>query len=56
MAVLTTRSDFRAQEEKIYHASIFSPSISHEVMKPDAIILVLLIFSFIFLKPIYGLP
>ena len=33
-------SDFGAQENKIYIASTFSPSIFHEVMGPDTMILV----------------
>ena len=39
MAV-TIHSDFGAQENKVFHYFHFSPSICHEVMGPDAIILV----------------
>ena len=57
MAAVTTAVILEPKKRKSITASIFSPSISHEVMKLDAIILVFfLIFSFIFLKPIYGLP
>ena len=37
---VTICSDFGAQENKICHISIVSPSICHEVMGPDAMILV----------------
>ena len=40
MAAVTIQSDFRAQEEEICIASTFSPSVCHEVMGPDALILV----------------
>ena len=39
MAVVTVYSDFGAQENKICRVSIVSPSICHEVMGPDAMIL-----------------
>ena len=39
VAPVTIWSDFGAQEDKICHCFHFSPSISHEVMLPDAIIL-----------------
>ena len=39
MAVVTIYSDFGAQENKICYF-FFSPSICHEVMGPDAVILV----------------
>ena len=38
MAVIIVHGDFRAQERKIC-ASAFSPSVCHEVMGPDAMIL-----------------
>ena len=43
MATVTDYSDFEAQENKIKSVtvSIVSPSICHEVMGPDAMILVL---------------
>ena len=42
MATVTIHSDFGAQEnKKSVTVSIFPPSISHEVMGPDAMILVL---------------
>ena len=44
MAAVTIHSDFGAQEEEIM-TSTFPPSICHAVMGPDAIILVVLIFS-----------
>ena len=40
MAAVTDCSDFGAQENKICHFSIVSPSIHHEVMGPDAMIFV----------------
>ena len=44
MAAGTIKSDFGAQENKICHC--FHPSISHEVMGLDAMILVFLLLSF----------
>ena len=46
MAAVTTCSDFRAKKRKAVTTLTFSPSICHEVMGPDAMILVILIFSF----------
>ena len=48
MVTVTISSDFRTQEEESYHCFIFSPSICHEVMGPDTMILVFffLILSF----------
>ena len=46
MAAVTIHSDFRAQEEKICHYFHLSPFICHEVMGPDAKILVFCYFSF----------
>ena len=46
MAAVTIRSDFRAPDRKSVTTSTFSPSVCHEVMGPDAMILVFLIFSF----------
>ena len=40
MAAVTIHGDFGAQEIKAVTASTFSPSICHEVMGLDAIILV----------------
>ena len=40
LAAVTICSDFGAQENKIYHCFHFSPSICHEMMGPDAMILV----------------
>ena len=40
MFAVTGCSDFRAQGYKSVTLSIFSPSICHEVMGPDAMILV----------------
>ena len=38
MAAITIFSDFGAQENKVCHCFIVSPSICHEVMGPDAMI------------------
>ena len=46
MAGITICSDFRAQEEEICHCFHFSPSICHEVMELDAMILVFLNIEF----------
>ena len=46
MAVVNVCRDFEAQEKKICPASTFSPSIFHEVMGLDAMILVFLMLSF----------
>ena len=46
MAAVTNLSDFRAQEEEICHCFHLFPSICHEVMGLDAMILVSLILSF----------
>ena len=40
IAAVTICSDFGAQENKICTASTFSPSIWHEMIGPDAMILV----------------
>ena len=40
MAIVTICSDFGAQKNKVSTVSIVSPSICHEVMGPDAKILV----------------
>ena len=45
MAALAIHSDFGVQENKICHCFHFSPSIYHEVMGLDAMILVVLILS-----------
>ena len=42
MAAVTVHCDFGDQEEEICHTSTFSPSICHEVMRPDAMILIFL--------------
>ena len=39
-AAVTVCSDFGAQEIKSVTVSIFTPSICHEVLRPDAMILV----------------
>ena len=46
MASVTICSDFGAQENKVSHCSIVSPSICHEVMGLDAMILVFWMLSF----------
>ena len=40
MAAVTIFSDFGARENKLCHCFIVSPSVCHEVMGPDAMILV----------------
>ena len=40
MAEVTVCIDFGAQENKICHCFHFPPSICHEVMRPDTMILV----------------
>ena len=40
MVALTICCDFEAQENKILHCFHFPPSICHEMMEPDAMILV----------------
>ena len=50
MAVVTVRSDFGAKESKICHAPTFPPSICHEVMGLDGMILV---FSMLNFKPAF---
>ena len=45
MAAVTTHSDFGAQENKTCHFQ-FSSSICHEVVGPDAMILVFCMLSF----------
>ena len=46
MAGVIIHSDFRAQEVEIVTTSSFSSSTYHEVMEPDAIILVFFVFFF----------
>ena len=46
MIVVTSYNDFGAQEKKSLTVSNISPSICHEMMGPDAMILVFLILSF----------
>ena len=46
MAEVTIHSDFGAQENKICHCFYFSSTIFHEVMEPDAIILMFWMLSF----------
>ena len=46
MAKVTIISDFGAQENKIYHCFKISPSISYEVVGPDAMVLVFWMLSF----------
>ena len=40
MAAVTICSDFSVQKNKVFHCFTVSPSICHEVMGPDAMILV----------------
>ena len=46
MATVTSHSDFRAQEEEIYHYFHIFTSICHEVLGLDVMIFVFLILSF----------
>ena len=39
MGAVTIYSDFGAQEEELCHCLHFAPSICHEVMGPDTMIL-----------------
>ena len=52
MAAVTTHRDLGAQENKIFYCFHFFPSICHEVMGLDAMILVSLMLSF---KPGFAL-
>ena len=52
MATITICSNFGAQKDKVSHCSTVSPSVSHEVMGPDAMILVFWMLSF---KPTFSL-
>ena len=52
MAEVPICSDIGAQKNSLVTVSIVSPSISHEVMGPDAMILV---FSILSLKPAFSL-
>ena len=52
MAAVTICSDFGAQENKVCHCFHCFPSICHEVMGPDAMILVFWMLSF---KPTFSL-
>ena len=45
MAVVTICSDFGAQQNKICYSFPFLPSVCHEVMGLDAMILVFLMFQ-----------
>ena len=53
MSAVTIYSDFATQENKICHCFHFSPSICHEVMGPDALILGFWMLSF---KPAFLSP
>ena len=46
VAVVNIHSDFGAQENKVCHCSIVSPSISHEMMGLDAMIFIFWMLSF----------
>ena len=52
MAPVTVHSDFGAQENKICHCCHFFPFYLHEVMGPDAMILV---FWMLIFKPVFSL-
>ena len=52
MATVTIHNDFGAQEDKVCHCFHFSPSIWHEVMGVDAMMLVFRMLSF---KPAFSL-
>ena len=51
MAVATVHSDFGALKKKICHCFHFTPSVCHEVMGKDAMVLFFWIFSF---KPVFS--
>ena len=46
MDAVTIYSDFGAQEDKVFTVSIVSPSVFHEVMGRDVMILVFWMLSF----------
>ena len=46
MAAVTIGSDFGAQENKYISVSIVFPSICHEVMGPDAMVLAFYMLNF----------
>ena len=52
MAAITICGDFEAPQNKVWHYFHVSPSICHEVMGPDAMILVFWMLSF---KPTFSL-
>ena len=52
MAAVTTHSDLGAQKNKVFHCFHCFPSICHEVMGQDAMILILWMLSF---KPTFSL-
>ena len=52
MAAVTICSDFGAPQNKVWHCFYCFPSISHEVMGPDAMIFVFWMLSF---KPTFSL-
>ena len=52
MAAVTICSDFGAPKNKVWHCFHVSPSISHEVMGPDAMIFIFWMLSF---KPTFSL-
>ena len=52
MAAVTIRSDFGVQKNKSVTVSTISPSICHEVIGPDAMILVFWMLGF---KPTFSL-
>ena len=52
MAAVTICSDFGAPQNKVSHCFIVSPPICHELMGPDAMVLVFWILSF---KPTFSL-
>ena len=53
MAAVTVHSDSEAWENKIFAVSIFPPSICHQMMGLDAMILIFLVLSF---KPVFHSP
>ena len=52
MAVVTIHSDFGAQENEVWHFTLFSLSICHEVIEPYTMILVFWVLHF---KPAFSL-
>ena len=55
MAAVTIHSGFGAQENKVFTVAIVSPSICHEVMRLDAVILLDVFWMLSFLIQLFTL-